>query len=164
MVICLPNISKWSGHYPLTPAIKKTFSPRELRLTGCFLCFTSLSVNPKDGCVWKSQQISSFCNTQTSHQHPCHIQSQLNHISSSLWCSVWTSAGLLTISAWLNAVSHRHVIDQAVLFAGLQIFMLTVVSELAFLTSFYRKRKYIRGQMYTRHKSQEVLWQTLSDE
>lgn len=126
--------------------------------------FGRFSIKPRDGCVWKSQQISSFCNTQTSHQHPCHIQSQLNHISSSLWCSVWTSAGLLTISAWLNAVSHRHVIDQAVLFAGLQIFMLTVVSELAFLTSFYRKRKYIRGQMYTRHKSQEVLWQTLSDE
>lgn len=56
------------------------------------------------------------------------------------------------------------MIDQAVSFAGLQIFMLTVVSELAFLTSFYRKRKYIRGQMYTRHKSQEVVRQTLSDE
>lgn len=56
------------------------FHPDNLLLTGSFLFFRKFSVNSRDGCVGKSQQISSFWNTQKLlcsccwHQRPCHIQ------------------------------------------------------------------------------------------
>ncbi len=44
-----------SAHSPLTSDINKAFSSTQLPLTGYFLFFGSFSVNPRDGCVWKSQ-------------------------------------------------------------------------------------------------------------
>lgn len=44
----------------------KAFSPRKLLLSGWFLFFRPFSINPRDACVGKSQQISSFCNSSPS--------------------------------------------------------------------------------------------------
>ncbi len=52
---CLSIISNQSVHSPLTSDINKAFSSTQLPLTGYFLFFRSFSVNPRDGCVWKSQ-------------------------------------------------------------------------------------------------------------
>ncbi len=52
---CLSIISNQSVHSPLTSDINKTFSSTQLPLTGYFLFFGPFSVNPRDGCVWKSQ-------------------------------------------------------------------------------------------------------------
>ncbi len=52
---CLSIISNQSVHSPLTSDINKTFSSTQLPLTGYFLFFRPFSVNPRDGCVWKSQ-------------------------------------------------------------------------------------------------------------
>ncbi len=52
---CLSIISNQSVHAPLTSDINKTFSSTQLPLTGYFLFFRPFSVNPRDGCVWKSQ-------------------------------------------------------------------------------------------------------------
>ncbi len=52
---CLSIISNQSAHSPLTSDINKAFSSTQLPLTGCFLFFGPISVNPRDGCVWKSQ-------------------------------------------------------------------------------------------------------------
>ncbi len=52
---CLSIISNQSAHSPLTSDINKTFSSTQLPLTGYFLFFRPFSVNPRDGCVWKSQ-------------------------------------------------------------------------------------------------------------
>lgn len=44
-----PSISSnQSGHFPLTSAINKALSPKELPLTGYFLIFGSFSVNGRD--------------------------------------------------------------------------------------------------------------------
>ncbi len=52
---CLSIISNQSAHSPLTSDINKAFSSTQLPLTGYFLFFRPFSVNPRDGCVWKSQ-------------------------------------------------------------------------------------------------------------
>ncbi len=52
---CLSIISNQSVHSPLTSDINKAFSSTQLPLTGYFLFFRPFSVNPRDGCVWKSQ-------------------------------------------------------------------------------------------------------------
>ncbi len=52
---CLSIISNQSAHSPLTSDINKAFSSTQLTLTGYFLFFRPFSVNPRDGCVWKSQ-------------------------------------------------------------------------------------------------------------
>ncbi len=52
---CLSIISNQSVHSPLTSDINKAFSSTQLVLTGYFLFFRPFSVNPRDGCVWKSQ-------------------------------------------------------------------------------------------------------------
>ncbi len=52
---CLSIISNQSAHSPLTSDINKVFSSTQLPLTGYILFFRSFSVNPRDGCVWKSQ-------------------------------------------------------------------------------------------------------------
>ncbi len=52
---CLSIISNQSVHSPLTSDLNKTFSSTQLPLTGYFLFFRPFSVNPRDGCVWKSQ-------------------------------------------------------------------------------------------------------------
>ncbi len=52
---CLSIISNQSVHSPLTSDINKTFSSTQLPFTGYFLFFGPFSVNPRDGCVWKSQ-------------------------------------------------------------------------------------------------------------
>ncbi len=52
---CLSIISNQSAHSPLTSDINKAFSSTQLPLTGYFLFFRPFSVNPSDGCVWKSQ-------------------------------------------------------------------------------------------------------------
>ncbi len=52
---CLSIISNQSVHSPLTSDINKAFSSTQLPLTGYFLFFRSFSVNPRDGCAWKSQ-------------------------------------------------------------------------------------------------------------
>ncbi len=52
---CLSIISNQSAHSPLTSDINKTFSSTQLPLTGYFLFFGPFSVNPRDGCAWKSQ-------------------------------------------------------------------------------------------------------------
>ncbi len=62
---CLSIISNQSVHSPLTSDIK-AFSSTQLPLTGYFLFFGPFSVNPWDGCAWRSQKISSLWNTQTS--------------------------------------------------------------------------------------------------
>ncbi len=63
---CLSIISNQSVHSPLTADINKAFSSTQRPLTGYFLFFGPFSVNPRDGCAWKSQYISSSWNTQTS--------------------------------------------------------------------------------------------------
>lgn len=50
---CLPIGSKQSGHCPLTST--GLFFTGELMLTGYFLSFNPFSVNPRDGCMGKSQ-------------------------------------------------------------------------------------------------------------
>ncbi len=62
---CLSIFSIQSVHSPLSSYINKAFSSTQLLLTGYFLFFGPFSVNPRDGCVWKSQKISSLWNTQT---------------------------------------------------------------------------------------------------
>ncbi len=57
---CLSIISNQSAYSPLTSDISKAFSSTQLPLTGYFLFFGPFSVNTRDGCVLKSQQISSF--------------------------------------------------------------------------------------------------------
>ncbi len=52
---CLSIISNQSVHSPLTSDTNKAFSSTQLPLTGYFLFFGPFSVNPRDGCVWKSQ-------------------------------------------------------------------------------------------------------------
>ncbi len=52
---CLSIISIQSAHSPLTSDINKAFLSTQLPLTRYFLFFWPLSVNPRDGCVWKSQ-------------------------------------------------------------------------------------------------------------
>ncbi len=52
---CLSIISNQSVHSPLTSDINKAFSSTQLPLTGYFLFFRPFSVNPRDGCVWRSQ-------------------------------------------------------------------------------------------------------------
>ncbi len=52
---CLSIISNQCAHSPLTSDINKAFSSTQLLLTGYFLFFRPFSVNPRDGCVWKSQ-------------------------------------------------------------------------------------------------------------
>lgn len=44
-------------------------TPRELPLTEYFLAFGLFSANPRDACVGKSQQISSFSNSQSPFLH-----------------------------------------------------------------------------------------------
>ncbi len=66
---CLSIFSIQSVHSPLISDINKAFSTK-LPLTGYFLFFGPFSVNPRDGCVWKSQKISSFWNTQTGPSAP----------------------------------------------------------------------------------------------
>ncbi len=59
---CLSVISNHSAHSSLTSDINKAFSSTQLPLTGCFLFFSDHphTVNPRDGCAWKFQYISSF--------------------------------------------------------------------------------------------------------
>ncbi len=52
---CLSIISNQFAHSPLTSDINKAFSSTQLPLTGYSLFFRSFSVNPRDGCAWKSQ-------------------------------------------------------------------------------------------------------------
>ncbi len=52
---CLSIISNQSAHSPLTSDINKAFSSTQLPLTEYFLFFGPFSVNPRNGCVWKSQ-------------------------------------------------------------------------------------------------------------
>ncbi len=52
---CLSIISNQSAHSLLTTDINKAFSSTQLPLTGYFLFFGPFSVNPRDGCAWKSQ-------------------------------------------------------------------------------------------------------------
>ncbi len=51
----LSIISNQSAHSPLTSDINKAFSSTQLSLTGNVLFFGLFSVNPRDGCAWKSQ-------------------------------------------------------------------------------------------------------------
>ncbi len=51
---CLSIISNQSAHSSLTSDINKAFSSTQLLLTGYFLFFGPFSVNPRDGCAWKS--------------------------------------------------------------------------------------------------------------
>ncbi len=68
------------------PGINNAVSPTEMPLAGYFLFFGPFSVNPRDGYVWKSQQISSFWNTQTSPSGTSnHVQSNLSDLSSRFW-------------------------------------------------------------------------------
>ncbi len=50
---CHPIISNLSDHSPLTST--RHFQSTQLPLTGYFLFFGPFSVNPRDGCLWKSQ-------------------------------------------------------------------------------------------------------------
>ncbi len=52
---CLSIISNQSTHSPLTYDINMAFLSTQLPLTGYFLFFGPFSVNPRDGCAWKSQ-------------------------------------------------------------------------------------------------------------
>ncbi len=57
---CLSIISNQSAHSPLTSDINTAFLSTQLPLTGYFISFGPFSVNPRDGCAWKSQYISSL--------------------------------------------------------------------------------------------------------
>lgn len=63
---CLSIDLNQTAHFLLTFHINKTFVFTQLSLTGYFLFFRPISVKPGDGSVWKSQQIISFWNTNTS--------------------------------------------------------------------------------------------------
>ncbi len=91
---CLSIISNQSAHSPLNSDINKAFSSTKMPLTGYF--FGPLSVNPRDGCAWKSvhQQFLKLSDEPVWHQ-PFHVQSHLNSLSSPFWCSGWTSASRL---------------------------------------------------------------------
>ncbi len=52
---CISIISNKSAHSPLISDINRVFSSTQLQLTGYFLFFGPFSVNPKDGCAWKSR-------------------------------------------------------------------------------------------------------------
>ncbi len=52
---CLSIISNQSAHSPLTSDLNKAFSSTQLPLTVYFLFFGPFSINPRDGCEWKSQ-------------------------------------------------------------------------------------------------------------
>ncbi len=52
---CHSIISNQSAHFPMTSDINKAFLSTQLPLTGYFLFFGQISVNPRYGCVWKSQ-------------------------------------------------------------------------------------------------------------
>ena len=103
----LPVSFDQSGPSPLTSLINKHFCPPELLLTGCFLFFASFSANSRDCCVWKSQEISSFWDTQTTlsgTNNHSHDQSHLDHISSPFWHLVWKNSW----TSWpgLHAIMH----------------------------------------------------------
>ena len=83
---CLSISSKQSGHF-----LNKAFLLTELPLTGYFLFFGPFSVNPRRLCL-KIPVDQQFLKYSVWYQQPCHVQSHLNHHSSSFWCSVWTSA------------------------------------------------------------------------
>ena len=61
--------------------IMNAFLPAELLLTGCFLVFAPFSANSRDCCVWKSQAIGSFWDTQSALSGTNVHQSHLDHIS-----------------------------------------------------------------------------------
>lgn len=61
---CLPFRLKQPGHSLQTSGINKPFLLRELPLTGCFLFFGPFSVNPRNGPVGKSLEISSNWNNK----------------------------------------------------------------------------------------------------
>ncbi len=72
---CLSVISNQSTHSPLISDINKAFSTTQLPLTGYFLFFGSFSVNPRDGCAWKSQyqQVLKYSDQLIWHQQPFHV-------------------------------------------------------------------------------------------
>ncbi len=61
---CLSIISNQSAHSPLTST--RHFRPHICHSLDIFFFPRAFSVNPRDGCAWRSQKISSFWNTQTS--------------------------------------------------------------------------------------------------
>lgn len=61
---CLPFRLKQSGHSLQASGINKSFLLRELLLTGYFLFFGPFSINPRDGPVGKSLEISSYWNNK----------------------------------------------------------------------------------------------------
>ena len=91
LVICgylcychLPVSFDQSAPSPLTSLNNKVLLPTELLLTGCFLFFAPFSANTRDCCAWKSQEISSFWDTQTT-------LSGTKNYSSPFWHLVWTT-------------------------------------------------------------------------
>lgn len=93
---CLPVSSQPSGYSPLTSGINKVFSPRELLFAGYFL--GSFPVNPSRSAASKILG--------------CHLALTTNHLSSLLWCPVWTPTGqwLLKMTMCLNELNCCHVI------------------------------------------------------
>ena len=85
LTYCYLSVSlNQSGHSPMTTHINKLFLPTELLLTGCFCFSHHFSVNSRDCCMLKSQNISSLDTETNLFGTKNHSQSYLDHISSSL--------------------------------------------------------------------------------
>ena len=109
----LPVSFDQSGPSPLTSLINNAFLPAELLLTGCFLFFTPFSANSRDCCAWKSQEISSFWDTQTTlsgtNNHSTVKVTLITFLPISV---IWSEKqlNLLTMSACFYAFSCCHMI------------------------------------------------------
>ncbi len=99
-----------SAHSPLTSDINKAFSSTQLLLTGYVLFFRLFSVNPRDGCAWKSQQFLKYSDQPVWHQQPFHVQSHLNPLSSHADARFELQHVVFTTYRCLNALSCSHVI------------------------------------------------------
>ena len=101
-----------SGSSPLTSLINIAFLPAELMLTGHFLFSATFSVNP-NCCVWKSQDISSYWDIQTTlsgtNNHSTVKVTKITFLSHS---DIWSEKQLylLTMSACCYAFSWCHMI------------------------------------------------------
>ncbi len=90
---------------PFSSDINKAFSSTQLPLTGYFLVFGPFSVNPRDGCAWKSQEADQ----SVWHQQPFHIRSHLNPFLPRSDARFEPQQVIFTTSRCLNALSCCHV-------------------------------------------------------
>ena len=122
-----------SGPSPLTSLISIVFLPAELLLTWCFLFFAPFSANSRDCCVWKSEEISSFWDTQTlsstnnhstvklrrSHLFPILSEKQVNLlIMSACFCATWLADKIYALTRCCSDLSNK-LVTECTFFNGL---------------------------------------------